>query len=70
MKMILGKKRLRNLSFDISKGKVTAREAVMLNKVEEEMPSVSDVDKVDDIELQEIMENASKSARDLILQMS
>ena len=30
---ILGKNRLRNLGFDIPSGKVTAREAVMLNKV-------------------------------------
>ena len=29
-------------------GKVTAQEAVMLNRVEEELPSVSDVAKADD----------------------
>ena len=51
---ILGKNRLRNLGFDIPRGKVTAQEAVMLNKVKQELPSVSDVDKADDIELQEI----------------
>ena len=48
--------------------KVTAEQAVMLNRVEEELPSVSDVAKADDIELQEIMENATKSTEDLITQ--
>ena len=43
---ILGKGRLRNLSFDIPRGKLTARQAVMLNKVKEELPSESNVDKV------------------------
>ena len=33
----------------------------MLNRVEEELPSTSEVAKVDDIELQEITENASRS---------
>ena len=55
--------------FDIPRGKVTARQAVMLNKVKEELPSASDVDKADDIELQEITENASRSMEDLISQM-
>ena len=36
---ILGKGGLRNLGFDIPRGKVTARQAVMLNKVTEELPS-------------------------------
>ena len=38
----------------------------MLNRVEEELPSVSDVAKVDDIELQEIMENAARSTENVI----
>ena len=66
---ILGKNRLRSLGFDIPKGKLTARQAVMLNRVKEELPFTSDITKVVDIELQEIMENASKSMEDLILQM-
>ena len=41
----------------------------MLNRVKEELPSMSDITKVDDTKLQEIMENASKSAEDLISQM-
>ena len=66
---ILGKNRLCNLGFDIPRGQVTAQEAVALNEAEKEMPSASDIAKVDDIELQEITENASKSMEDLISQM-
>ena len=58
----MGKEGLRDLDFNIPKGKITARQALMLNLVEEEMPSASDVDKADDIELQEI----AKSTEDLI----
>ena len=61
---ILGKNRLRNLGFDIPRGKLTARQAVMLNRVKEELPSESDITKADDIELQEI----AKSMEDLISQ--
>ena len=46
-------------------GKVTARQAVMLNKAAEELPSASDITKAGDIELQEIAEKAS----DLIFQI-
>ena len=52
---ILGKGGLHNLGFDIPREKVTARQAVMLNKA----PSESDITRVDDIELQEIAEKAS-----------
>ena len=38
----------------------------MLNKAEEEVPSMSDVSKVGNVELQEIMENASRSMENLI----
>ena len=56
---ILGKGGLRNLGFDIPRGKVTAHQVVMLNKAAEELPSESDLTKADDIELQEIAEKAS-----------
>ena len=56
---ILGKGGLCNLGFDIPRGKVTDLQAVMLNKAAEELPSESDITKVDDIELQEIVEKAS-----------
>ena len=51
------------------RGKLTAWKATMLNKMEVELPSTSDIIKADDIELQEIMENASKNTEDLISQM-
>ena len=56
---ILGKNRLRRLDFNIPVGRITARQAVMLNKATEELPSESDITRVDDIELQEIVEKAS-----------
>ena len=55
---ILGKNRLCRLGFNIPVGKLTARQAVMLNKAAEELPSESDITKADDIELQEIVEKA------------
>ena len=56
---IIGKNRLHRLGFNIPVGKVTAQQAVMLNKAAEELPSESDITKADDIELQEIAEKAS-----------
>ena len=56
---ILGKNRLRRLGFNIPVGKLTARQAVMLHKAAEELPSESDITKADDKELQEIVEKAS-----------
>ena len=56
---ILGKNRLCRLDFNIPVGKVTAQQAVMLNKAAEELPSESDITGADDIELQEIAEKAS-----------
>ena len=56
---ILGKNRLCRLGFNIPVGKITAQQAVMLNKVAEELPSESDITGADDIELQEIAEKAS-----------
>ena len=56
---ILGKNRLHRLGFNIPVGRITARQAVMLNKAGEELPSESDITRADDIELQEIVEKAS-----------
>ena len=50
---ILGKNRLHRLGFNIPVGRITARQAVMLNKAAEELPSESDITKVDDIEIAE-----------------
>ena len=63
---ILGKNILRRLGFNIPVGKITARQAVMLNKAAEELPSESDITRADDIELQEIAEKATKRTEDLI----
>ena len=65
----MGKNRLHSSGFDIPRDKVTAREAVMLNKVKEELPSESDITKADDIELQEIVDNASRSITNLKQQL-
>ena len=56
---ILGKNRLRRLGFNIPVGRITACQAIMLNKAAEELPSESDITGADDIELQEIAEKAS-----------
>ena len=56
---ILGKNRLHRVGFNIPVGKVTARQAAMLNKAAEELPSESHITKVDDIKLQEIVEKTS-----------
>ena len=67
---ILGKERLNDLDFSILvEGKVTARQAIMLNTMEEELPFAFDVVKADDIELQEIMENTAKIMENLTAQL-
>ena len=53
---IFGKNRLHRLGFNIPVGRITAQQAVMLNKAAEELPSESDITGADDIELQEIAE--------------
>ena len=63
---ILGKNRPCRLGFNIPVGKITARQAIMLNKAAEELPFESDITRVDDIELQEIAEKATKSTEDFI----
>ena len=55
---ILGKDRLRRLGFNIPVGPITARQAIMLKKAAEELPSESDITKADDIELKKIAEKA------------
>ena len=56
---ILGKNRLRRLGFNIPVGRITAHQAIMLNKAAEELPSESDITGAVDIELQEIAKKAS-----------
>ena len=45
-----------------------AQLAIKLNRVEEELPSTSDVAKSGNIELKEFMENTARSTEDLITQ--
>ena len=56
---ILGKNRIYSLGFDVSEWPLSRKQAIALNKVQEELPSASDITKADDIELQEIAEKAS-----------
>ena len=48
------------MGFHVPKGP-TAQQAVALNKAEEELPSVSDIAKADEIELQQIVRDALRS---------
>ena len=66
---ILGKEFLRDLGFDIPGGKIMAWQFLMLNRIEEELPSTSDVTKAEDIELHEITENVTRSIENLIAQI-
>ena len=45
---ILGKNRIYNLGFDISEWSLSRKQAVALNKAQEELPSASDIDKAGD----------------------
>ena len=63
---ILGKEGLRDLDFNVPKGKVTSRQAVLLNEAEEELRSPSEIAKADEIELEEI----ARSTEDLIFQIN
>ena len=65
----LGIKGLREMGFGISKTNLKPRDILDLLEKRVKLPSASDIDKAVDTELQEIMENASKSVDDLILQM-
>ena len=56
------------MGFDVPKGP-TVQQAVALNKAKEELPSMPDIAKADDIELQEITENASRSMENLNQQL-
>ena len=66
---ILGKNRIYNLGFDVSEWPLSRKQAIALNKAQEELPSALNITKADDIELQEIAEKASKSTEDIISQI-
>ena len=50
----MGKNDLRNLGFDIPKSNLSARQATMLNKIEEELLSTSKITKASDVELENL----------------
>ena len=67
---ILGKEGLHNLGFDIPQSsKLVARQDIMLNRVEEEFPSTSDIANTGNIELQETTGNIARNTEDLITQL-
>ena len=66
---MLGVKKLREMDFNIPIG-VTARQAAMLNKTAEELPSASAINRANDIEMQEIMERAITVNKDLLNEIS
>ena len=64
---IIGKERLHDLGFDIIvEGKLSAQQATMVNKVEEDLPFTSDLAEADNMELQKITEKAARSIDNLI----
>ena len=65
----LGIRGLQEMGFKIIKTNLKPRHILDLLEKQVELPSMSDITKADDIELQEIMENITKSMEDLISQM-
>ena len=66
---ILGIKGLREMGFIIHKTNLKPRHVLDLLEKRVELASTSNITKADDIELQEIMENITKSTENLIYQM-
>ena len=65
----LGIRGLREMGFIIHKTNLKPRHVLDLLEKRIELPSMSDITKVDDLELQKIMENITKSTENLISQM-
>ena len=65
----LGIKGLREMGFDISKTNLKPQHVLDLLEKRIDLPSALDITKADDIELQEITEETTKSMEDLISQM-
>ena len=61
----LGKEGLRDLGFDVPVGCITAHQFMASYRVGSQLPSTSDITRADDIELQEIVEKASRSMENL-----
>ena len=65
----LGKEGLHDLGFDVPVGRMTARQFMTSYRVGSQLPSVSDITRADDIELQEIAEKALRSIENLNQQL-
>ena len=63
----MGKKDLRNLGFDIPKSNLSARQATMLNKIEEELLSTSKITKASDVELENLTYMVTTNVEERIL---
>ena len=61
----MGKKRLRDLGFDVPVGPITARQFMALYRAGSQLPSTSDITRANDIELQEIAEESLRSIENL-----
>ena len=58
----LGNEGLCDLGFDVPVGKITAHQFMASYRAGSQLPSTSDITRADNIELQEIVENASREA--------
>ena len=66
LERVLGKTRLREMGFDIPKGNFSAKQATILNKIGEDLPSSSKVSQATDLELETISKDVIDSNEDLI----
>ena len=62
----MGKNDLRNLGFDIPKSNLSARQATMLNKIEEELLSTSKMTKASDVELENLTDMVTTNVEEMI----
>ena len=68
---VLFKERLREMGFDIPVGsKISPIEAAILNKVEKDLPSTSDIDAANDIELEGMTDKSINSTHEHIRELS
>ena len=63
---LIGKNRLKDMGFDISNNEVTSEQAAELNEINNEVPSTSDIDNANYIELQNIADRLNKSIENVI----
>ena len=61
----MGKEGLRDLGFDVPVGPISAHQFMASYRAGSQLPSTSDITRVDDIELKEIAEKALRSIENL-----